>query len=79
MQRPAQKGNTAPNGLSAGKARDGLVHHGLEDGCGKIGGGRALVDEGLNVGFGKHAAARGNGVELSVFRCCLVEPRGVRL
>ena len=66
MQRPAQKGHAAPNGLAAGKAGDGLVHHRLKDGGGQIGGGSALVDEGLNVGFGKHAAPGGDGIDLLV-------------
>ena len=50
----------SPNGLAAGKAGDGLVHHRLKDGGGQIGGGSALVDKGLNVGFGEHAAPGGD-------------------
>ena len=34
MQRPAQKGHAATDRLAAGKARNGLVHHRLENGCG---------------------------------------------
>ena len=66
VQRAAQEGNGAPDGLSAGKAGNGLIHHCLKNGGGKIGPGGALVDEGLNVGFGKYAAAGGDGVHLLV-------------
>ena len=79
VQRPAQKGHAAPNGLAAGKAGDGLVHHRLKDGGGQIGGGSALVDKGLNIGFGEHAAPGGDGVQLPVVRRRVVKPLGVGL
>ncbi len=66
MQGAAQKGHMAPDRLSAGKSADGLVDHGLEDGrrqillCGSV------VNQGLDVGFGEHAASGGNGVKGTV-------------
>ena len=79
VQRPAQKGHAAPDGLAAGKARDGLVHHRLKDGGGQIGTGRALVDEGLDVGLGEHAAPGGDGIQLLVVRRRVVKALGVGL
>ena len=79
VQRPAQKGHAAPDGLAAGKAGDGLVHHRLKDGGGQIGTGRALIDEGLDVRLGEHAAPGGDGIQLLVVRCRVVEALGVGL
>ena len=79
MQGSAQKCDTAPDGLAAGKAGDGLVNHGLKNGCGQVGGGRALVDEGLNIGFRKHAAAGGNGIDFLIVFGLRVQPGGIGL
>ena len=66
VQRAAQKGHAAPDGLAAGKAGNGLIHHRLKDGGRQIGPGGALVDKRLNIGLGEHAAAGGNGVQFLV-------------
>ena len=79
MERAAQKGHAASDGLTAGKAGDGLVHHRLEDGGGKVRLGGALVNERLDIRFGKHAAAGRDGVDLLIIRGFLVKPRGVGL
>ena len=79
VQRPAQKSHTAPDGLAAGKTRDGLVYHCLKDGGGEIGGGCPLVDERLNIRFGKDAAAGGDGVELLIISRRVVEACGIGL
>ena len=79
VQRSPQERNAAPDGLAAGKAGDGLVDHGLKNGSGQVGGGRALVDERLNVGFRKHAAAGGDGVDFLVVFGMLVQSGGVGL
>ena len=63
MQRAAQERHISPDGLAAGQAGDGLVHHGLEDGGGQILLCGPLVDQGLDVRLGEHAAAGGDGVE----------------
>ena len=68
VQRAAQKGYAAPNGLAAGKTGNGLIHHRLKDGGRQIGPGGALVDKRLNIGLGEHAAAGGNGVQLLIIR-----------
>ncbi len=57
VQRPAQKGHIAANGVPARETADGLLHHGLKDGGRQIGAGRALVEQGNNIRFGEHAAA----------------------
>ena len=69
----------AADGLAAGKARNGLVDDRLEDRGGEVGLRRALVDEGLDVRLGEHAAARGDGIYLLVVRGLAVKTRGVGL
>ena len=69
----------AADGLAAGKARNGLVDDRLEDRGGKVGLRRTLVDEGLDVRLGEHAAARGDGVDLLIVRGLAVETRGIGL
>ena len=64
MQRTAEKRDIAADRPAAGQTGDGLIHHCLKDGGGEIGRRGALVDERLNVGFGKDSAACGNGVDL---------------
>ena len=49
-------------GAALGQARNGLVDDGLIDGGRDVARLRTLVDEGLDVAFGKHAAAAGDGV-----------------
>ena len=79
MQGAAQKCHTPPDGLAAGKAGDGLIDHGLKNGSGQVGGGRALVDERLNVGFRKHAAAGGDGINFLIMLCLRVQSGGIGL
>ena len=79
MQGPSQKGHVAPDGLSAGQAGDGLVDHGLEDGGGKVFPGGPLVDQGLDIGFCKHAASCGNGVDGLIVPGVVVQALGVGL
>ena len=66
VQRSAQKGHTAPDGLAAGQAGNGLVHHGLENGGRQVCLGGTLIDQGLNVRLGEYAAAGGDGINLLV-------------
>ena len=79
VQRPAQKGHAAPDGLAAGKARNGLVHHRLEDGGRQVRLGGALVDQRLDIRLGKNAAAGGNWIDLLVVGRLGVETGGVCL
>ena len=79
VQRPAQKGHTASDGLATGQAGDGLVDHRLEDGGSQIRQCRAVVDEGLNVGLGKHTAPGGNGINLPIVCRLPIQARGVGL
>ena len=79
VQRAAQEGNVAPDGLAAGKAADGLIDHGLEDGSRQVFPGGAVVDQGLYIGFGENAASGRNGIKRAVALCILVQTGGVRL
>ncbi len=79
MQRAAQKGHMPPNRLAAGKTADGLVYHRLKDGGGKIFLCGALIDERLDIGLGKHAAAGRYGVKGMIIFSVFIEPGGVCL
>ena len=79
MERAAKECNRAPDGLAAGQAGDGLVHHRLQDACRDVLPACPLVDQGLYVGFREHSAARGNGVHGGRSPGQLVQARGVGL
>ncbi len=79
MKRPSQKGHMPPDWFSAGKTADRLVYHRLKDGSGEILLCGALVDQGLNVRFGKYAAPGGNRVEGTVIFGVFVKPACIRL
>ena len=79
MQRSPQESHAAPDGLAAGQAGNGLVHHGLENGGGQIRPGSPVVDQGLDIRFGKHAAAGGDGIDLFILLRGLVQSRRVHL
>ena len=61
-QRTAQIQDVAADGTPLRQARNGLVDHGLVDGSSDVPCLCALVDQRLDVAFGKHAAAAGDGV-----------------
>ena len=63
LQRAAQEGDVAADGTAACQARDGLGHDGLEDGGSHVLGAGAFVEQRLDVGLGKDAAAAGNGID----------------
>ena len=63
LQRAAQEGDVAADGTAARQARDSLGHDGLEDGGGHVLGAGALVEQRLDVGLGKDAAAAGDGID----------------
>ena len=79
MQRTAQKCNAATDRLTAGQARNGLVHNRLENRRSQVRLGGALVDQGLNIGLGKHTAAGGDGVDDLIIPGRFVQARGVGL
>ena len=56
-QRPAQIQDVAFDGASLSQSRNGLVHNRLINAFGNVGGLSPLIDEGLNIALGKHAAA----------------------
>ena len=53
----------AADRFPTGKTTDGLVDNGLENGSCEVFLGGPFVDEGLDIGLGKYATARSNGVE----------------
>ena len=79
VQGAAQEGHMAPDGLAAGQTADGLVDDRLEDGGGQVLLGGALIDQGLNIGLGKDAAAGRDRVQGPVAAGILIEPRRVCL
>ena len=79
MQGAAQEGHMSPDGLAAGQAADGLVDDSLKNRRGQVFLGRALVDQWLNIGFGKYAAAGGDGVKRLIIFRVFVQSGGVRL
>ena len=68
MERPAQKDDLSLELPALGEARHRLIHHGLEDGRGHVLLPPALVEDGLNVALGEHAAPGGDGVDLLVLQ-----------
>ena len=79
MQGAAQEGDLAPNGLAAGQTRNGLIHHRLENGGSQVRPAGPLVDQGLDVRFGEHAAPGGDGVDLLIVGRFLVQAQGIGL
>ena len=79
VQRPAEERDRAADRLTAGEAGNGLVDDGLEDAGRDILPACALVDEGLHVGLGEHAAARGDRIDRPVVSGELVQPCRVGL
>ena len=66
IQGSPQKQHVSANAAALGKARDGLVHHGLINTGGHILLPRPLIQQGLNVRFGEHAAAGGDGIDAAM-------------
>ena len=79
VQGAAEEHDSSADRAAARQARDGLGGDGVEDGGGQILVGGTLVDEGLDVGLGEDAAARGDRVELGVAGRHLTQARGVRV
>ena len=73
VQWAAQKDDLAFQLSALGQAGDGLVHHCLEDGCGHVLFPATLVQDGLDVALGEHAAPAGDGVDLLVLQGQLVQ------
>ena len=79
VQRAAEERHVPPNRLATGQPADGLVDDGLENGGGQVLPGGPVINQGLYVGFGKDAAARGDGVEGVIIFGIPVKARSVRL
>ena len=79
VQWTAQECHRSTDRLSAGKTGNGLIDHRLKDGCCQVRLGCALVDKGLNIRFGEHAAPSSNGVNLLILCGLLVQTLGIGL
>ena len=72
VQRAAQEGDIAPDGLSAGKTADGLVDNRLENRGSQVFARGAFVNQRLDIRLGKYAAAGGNRINrLIICRICI--------
>ena len=65
------------NRAAGSQTGNGLRGHCGEDGGGEIRLGRAVVDQRLQIGFGEHAATRGDRIQVLVALGHLVEAGGV--
>ena len=79
VQGPAQESHVAGDFPALGQIADGLVHHRLEDGLGDVLLGSAVVHQGLDVRFGEHAAAGGDGIDAFRVGRQVVKTFGVRV
>ena len=79
VKRSSQECHMAADRFTAGQAADGLVDNRLENGGGKVFFGRALVDQGLDIGLCENAAAGGNGIKGFVIFCVFIQAGGIRL
>ena len=72
-ERTAEVDDLSLDLASLRQSGNGLADHRVKNALRNIALARALVEQGLNVGFGKHAAARGDGVGLFVLLGELVQ------
>ena len=79
MKRASQKSDASADGSATGEAADGLIYHGLKDGCCQVFASGSLVDQRLDICLGKYAAAGRNGVNGLVISGIFVQARGVCL
>ena len=79
MKRSAKKSHMSTDRLSAGQTGDRLIDNSLENGSGKILFGGAIVDQRLDIRFGKDSAAGSDGVQCAVVFCIFIQAYGVRL
>ena len=77
LQRAAQESHMAANGSAACQTGNGLRDDGLENGRSDVVPVGAFVQQRLNVGFRKHAAARCDGVNGGVFLGHFVQAAGI--
>ena len=79
IQRAAQKYDFSGDPASAGEARDGLVHDRLENAGREVFSGHAVIDQRLDIALRKHAASRGDRIDLLISLRILVQTGCVRL
>ena len=76
-QRATEEDDGTVDRAASSQAGNGLRGHCGEDGGGEIRLGRAVVDQRLQIGFGEHAATRGDRIQVLVALGHLVEACGV--
>ena len=79
VQGASEEHDCSADRAPARQAGDGLRGDGVEDRGGQVLVSGTLVDEGLDVGLGEDAAARGDRIELGVAGRHLTQARGVRV
>ena len=79
VKRSSEERNVAADRLAARKSADRLIDDCLENRCGQIRLGGALIDQRLNIGLGKYTAARRDGVERLVILRVLIQAGSIRL
>ncbi len=79
VQRASEESDMPADRFAAGETADGLIDHCLKNGGGEVFSRSALVDQRLNVGFGKHAAARRNRINGFIIFGIFVKSGGVGL
>ena len=60
--------------LSAGKPADRLIDNCLKDRCRQIRFGSTLIDQRLDIGFGKYTTACGDGIQCLIMFGVFIEP-----
>ena len=79
IQGPSKESNVPFDGPPTSKTTDGLVDNSLKNRGGKILPAGSLIDQRLNIGFGKDTAAGSNGIHHCMPGCCFVQTLGIRI
>ena len=79
MKRAAQKSNVAFDGFTACKSADGLIYYSLKNRSRQIFFGCSVIDQGLDISFGKYTAAGCDSIKRLVTFGILIQTGCVRL
>ena len=69
----------SPNRFTTGKTADGLIYHCLENGSSQVLFRSSVIDQGLDICFGKNTASGCNGIKGLIIFCIFVQPWSVCL
>ena len=73
VKRAAQKGHMSADGLAACQAGDSLIDYCLENRCGKVFFCGTVIDQRLNICFGKNTAAGCDRIKSFVILCVFIQ------